>query len=429
MLSWEKNKSSIGIEGGNSGWLKTQTLIGKIYTICYTNLDPRLREDDKLKTMPHITISSDEENLLKAQLEKRNDAEAARIQRYLEMPDLSRAESGPLRKLIDRITSLEQFQDFDIIQIPEIVPASESFDLFNFPPDHPARSKSDTYYVDDQNILRTHTTVMWYYYFMQQEIRAKIADNKPLGVLSYGKVYRKDEIDRRHMNIFHQVDGLYLHPTSERTITQDDLKEVLANVVKAAFGDEVKYRFNDDNFPYTHSSLEMEVDVSGKWVEVLGAGLVQSSVLEKLDVDPNQYNGWAFGFGLERLAIISMDLPDIRLLWSQDERVIKQLKLGQKFVEVSKYPPIIRDISFIVDKSFEPNNYFDLIRDIGGDLVEEVALLDKYENAEKFGADKISYTYRITYRSTERTLEAEEVEPLQDEVYKQTAQQFNAELR
>ena len=86
-------------------------------------------------------------------------------------------------------------------------------------------------------------------------------------------------------------------------------------------------------------------------------------------------------------------------------------------------------ISFIVKNTFEPNNYFDLIRDIGGDLVEEVQLMDKYENAEKFGADRVSYTYRILYRSPERTLEATEVEPLQDEVYKQTAKQFDAELR
>lgn len=366
---------------------------------------------------------------LRRHLTDRSDAEAARMQRYLDMPDLSRNDSGPIRELVDRIVGLEQFKGFDLIQIPEIVPARESFDLFNFPADHPARSKSDTYYVDDNNILRTHTTVMWYYYFGDENVRTKIANNEPLGVLSYGKVYRKDEIDRNHMNIFHQMDGLYLHPTSERTITQDDLKEVLANVVKAAFGPDIKYRFNDDNFPYTHSSLEMEVDKNGQWVEVLGAGLVLPEVLQRLNVDPNQYNGWAFGFGLERLAIIGMDLPDIRLLWSKDERVIKQLKLGQKFVEVSKYPPIIRDISFIVDKSFEPNNYFDLIRDIGGDLVEEVQLLDKYENAEKFGADKISYTYRITYRSTERTLESSEVDPIQDQVYKQTAEQFNAELR
>lgn len=382
--------------------------------------------------MANLNISQqelEEQARLLTELDKRTDSEAGRIKRYLNMADLTRQETGPIRELVNNITTLDQFKNFDTIQIPEIVPAGASFDLFNFPEDHVARSKSDTYYVDDENILRTHTTVMWWYYFQKEEVRAKITANQPLGVLSYGKVYRKDEIDRNHMNIFHQMDGLYLHPTSERTITQDDLKEVLANVVKAAFGENVKYRFNDDTFPYTHSSLEMEVDKDGQWVEVLGAGLVQPGVLEKLNVDPNQYNGWAFGFGLERLAIIGMELPDIRLLWSQDPRVTKQLHLGQKFVEVSKYPPIIRDISFIVDKSFEPNNYFDLIRDIGGDLVEQVELLDKYENAEKFGANKVSYTYRITYRSTERTLEAEEVEPLQAEVYSQTAKQFDAELR
>jgi phenylalanyl-tRNA synthetase alpha chain len=379
--------------------------------------------------MAELKISLDTQEKQIIELDKRTDAEAARIKRYLNMADLSRKESGPIRELVNNIVGLEQFKDFDTIQIPEIVPASASFDLFNFPEDHVARSKSDTYYVDEENILRTHTTVMWWYYFQQAEIREKIAANKPLGVLSYGKVYRKDEIDRNHMNIFHQMDGLYLHPTSEKTITQDDLKEVLANVVKAAFGPEVKYRFNDDNFPYTHSSLEMEVDKDGAWVEVLGAGLVQPGVLEKLDVDPEKYNGWAFGFGLERLAIIGMELPDIRLLWSEDPRVTKQLHLGQKFVEVSKYPPVVRDISFIVKNDFEPNNYFDLIRDIGGDLVEQVELTDKYENAEKFGQDRVSYTYRILYRSPDRTLEAAEVEPLQAEVYSQTAKQFDAELR
>ncbi|HEX3099809.1 MAG TPA: hypothetical protein VHQ41_02440 [Patescibacteria group bacterium] len=379
--------------------------------------------------MANLTIPSDEENRLKVELEKRTDAEAQRIKRYLNMADLSRKEGNPIHELVTNISGLDQFNGFDIIKSPEIVPIGPAFDLFNFPPEHPARSKSDTYFVDETNILRPHTTVMWYYYFQQPEVRAKIAASEPLGVLSFGKVYRKDEIDRNHMNIFHQMDGLYLHPTKDRTITQDELKEVLVNVVKAAFGPDIKYRFNDDTFPYTHSSIEMEVDKDGQWVEVLGAGLVNPEVLKRLDVDPDQYNGWAFGFGLERLAIIGMELPDIRLLWSEDPRVVRQLKLGQKFEAVSKYPPVVRDISFIVKNTFEPNNYFDLIRDIGGDLVEEVQLMDKYENAAKFGADRVSYTYRVLYRSPDRTLEAAEVEPLQDEVYKQTAAQFDAELR
>ena len=231
------------------------------------------------------------------------------------------------------------------------------------------------------------------------------------------------------MNVFHQMDGWYLVPKDQKIITTADLENVLVSIARAIFGSDIKYRFNPDTFPYTDPSLEMEIEREGKWIEILGSGVVKGSVLEKMGVDSKIYNGWAFGFGLERLAIVSMNLPDIRLLWSGDERVKRQLKLGHRFSEVSKFPPITRDISFIVDKNFVPNNYFDLIRDIGGDLVEEVKLLDKYEDPKKFGADKVSYTYRIIYRSNERTLTTEEIDPLQDRIYKETAAQFKAELR
>jgi phenylalanyl-tRNA synthetase alpha chain len=128
----------------------------------------------------------------------------------------------------------------------------------------------------------------------------------------------------------------------------------------------------------------MEVEIGGRWIEVLGCGIMTDAIIKNLGLDPNEWSNWAFGFGLERLAIISMDLPDIRLLWSNDERVVKQLKLGKKFIEVSKYPPIVRDISFVVPNTFVPNDYFDLVREIASDLVEEIKLLDKYENCEKF---------------------------------------------
>ena len=173
----------------------------------------------------------------------------------------------------------------------------------------------------------------------------------------------------------------------------------------------------------------MVIEKHGRWLEVLGSGVVKGSVLDKLGVDSSKYNGWAFGLGLERLAMLSMDLPDIRLFWSEDPRVKKQLKLGKKFVEVSKYPPITRDISFVVGKDFVPNNYFDLIREIGSDLVEQVELLDKYEDPKKFGAHKVSYTYRVVYRSPQRTLTTSEVEPLQNMLYEKTQKLFNAVLR
>ncbi len=379
--------------------------------------------------MRNEIVIEGQEAQLRKYLETKKDPESLRMQRFLNMPDLSRTPSSPIYEIAQRIINIPEFKNFDLIKVPEIVPTDITFDLFDFPADHPARSKSDTYYVDEKNILRTHTTVMWYYYLNQPEIKEKIARGESFGTFCYGKVYRKDEIDRRHMNIFHQMDGWYLAPKDKEEINRETLSGVLVKIVQAVFGPGVKYRINEDKFPYTDPSLEMEIEIDGKWVEVLGSGVVKDSVLQKLGVDPEKYNGWAFGFGLERLAIISMALPDIRLLWSEDPRVIKQLKLGQKFQEVSKYPPITRDISFIVSKSFIPNDYFDLIRDIGGDLVEEVALLDKYENEAKFGPDRISYTYRVIYRSPDKTLKTEEVDPLQSKLYEQTKAIYNAELR
>jgi phenylalanyl-tRNA synthetase alpha chain len=380
--------------------------------------------------MKEYIIPTEEEKKLLKNLEKRKDADALRMKRYLSMPDLSRTLGSPIAEVVNRIISYPYFKDLDIIKTPEIVPADVSFDLFDFPADHPARSKSDTYYVDDKNILRTHTTVCWYYYLENPEIKKRIAENKPVGCFSFGKVYRKDEIDRNHMNVFHQIDGWYLIPKAVGIIGQKDLEEALGNIATAVFGPEVKYRLNKDTFPYTDPSLEMEVEIEGKWVEVVGCGVVKGSVLEKLGVDSKSYTGWAFGFGLERLAIVSMSLPDIRLLWSDDPRVKKQLKLGQKYKEVSKYPPVIRDISFVVEKSFIPNNYFDLIREtIGEDMIEEVKLIDKYEDENKFGKDKVSYAYRIVYRSLDRTLTGAEIEAMHKKLEQKTAEVYEAKIR
>lgn len=376
-----------------------------------------------------IEIKSQEEEKLKKDLKKRNDSEAKRILRFLNYPDLTREKTGPLAELVGRVKNIKRFFNFDEVKTPEIVPADICFDLFNFPADHPARSRSDTYYVDDNHILRTHTTIMWYYHLNYESVKEKIKNKLPIGAFSYGKVYRKDEIDRNHMNVFHQIDGWYLSPKSKEIITIDDLKAVLIEIARVIFGKDIKFRFNIDKFPYTDPSCEMEIEVGGRWVEVLGSGVVHPAVLKNLGVNPNEYNGWAFGFGLERLAIISMSLPDIRLLWSDDLRIKKQLVLGNKYIEVSKYPSITRDISFVVKKDFIPNDYFDLIRDIGGDLVEEVKLIDKYENAEKFGKDKISYAYRIIYRSNDRTLLSEEIDKIQEKIYAETAKQFSAKIR
>ncbi len=374
-----------------------------------------------------IDARSENEARLRTILASRTDAEARRIERFMAMPDLSRTKGHPLRQIVEKALAAKSVAGFDIIRIPEIVPVTVTFDMFNMPAGHPARSASDTYYVDEENILRTHDTVMWYYYLNLPAIKKKIEKKESFGVICYGKVYRKDEIDRKHMNVFHQFGGLYLTPDEKETITLEDLKSALTEIAQSIFGKDVKNRFNPDTFPYTDPSLEMEIEKEGAWIEMLGCGLPRKSVLSNFGV--TGYNGWAFGFGLERLAIVGMKLPDIRLLWSTDERVKRQLTLGTTYKEVSKYPQITRDISFIVPDTFIPNNYFDLIRDIGGDIVEEVSLVDKYENPGKFGTGKMSCTYRIIYRSILRTLTNEEIGPLQARIETETKRQFGAEIR
>ena len=231
-----------------------------------------------------IIISRDEENQLIEELKKRTDPEAERIRRYLAMQDLSRTPGSPLFEMVERVKNVPSQKDFDIINIPEIVPAYISFDLFNFEQDHPARSKSDTYYVDDENILRTHDTVFWYYYLNRPEIKERIKNNESFGTLCYGKVYRKDEIDRRHMNIFHQMGGWYLSPDSEKVLQLNDLKNILSEIVKSIFGPNIIYRFNEDVFQYTDPSLEVEIQVDGEWVELLGGGMPKKAVLQNMGV-------------------------------------------------------------------------------------------------------------------------------------------------
>jgi phenylalanyl-tRNA synthetase alpha chain len=373
-------------------------------------------------------ISTAEQDRLLKELEARTDIEASRMKRYLGMPDLSRTPGSPLFELVRLARSTDALKHLDNIVIPEVVPTSALFDLFDFAPDHPARSKSDTYFVNDQNALRTHDTVMWYYYLNLPEVKQRIARGESVGTVCYGKVYRKDEIDRRHMNVFHQFGAWFLQPDSKGIMPIDELKKVLAEIVEGLFGKNVEYKFLEDTFPYTDPSLQIEVKVGDRWIEIMGGGMPKKSVLKNLGLEG--YNGWAFGFGLERLAIIGMELPDIRLLWSTDERVTKQLKLGQKFKEVSKFPAIVRDISFVVDAAnFAPNNYFDLVRDVIGDLAEEMALVDQYENAAKFGAGKKSYAYRITYRSLERTLTDAEVNALHKKLEERTKEVFGATVR
>lgn len=378
----------------------------------------------------NIVINDPNEAVLISELEKRTDIKAERIRRFLKLPDLTKKENSPIKILADRILGLPRFVDFDTIEIPKIVTVKEEFDILNSPDNHPSRKETDTFFINSVHHLRTQMTVMWPFYLRQKEIIEKLEKGGEIKALASGIVFRKDEIDRKHFPAFHQIDGLLICKKDKKIITLDDLKDVEAEMTKAIFGQDVEFRFLVDSFPFTDPSVQIEIKFNNDWIEVVGSGLVHQQVLKNLNIDPEIYNGWAFGFGIERLAMVKMDIPDIRIFWSEDERITSQFKdINSKYKEVSKYPATSRDISFIIDKDINLNNYYEIVRDFAENLIEEVKLIDQFEDDEKFGKDRKSYTFRITYCSPERTLTNEEINIIQEKIREKTAQDLNAVLR
>jgi len=380
--------------------------------------------------MQRIVIENLKEKKLIEELNKRSDIKAERIKRLLALPDLTKKENSPVKILVDAILNLPRFKDFYVVEFSKIVTVEENFDVLNTPKDHPSRRESDTYYLDEENILRTQTTTMWPYCLRDERIQKILREEGKIGIMAPGIVFRKDEIDKSHYPAFNQIDGLYICKKKDHEITRKELEDIQADAAKAVFGENCEYRFLDDTFPFTDPSTQIEVKFGDKWMELSGSGLVHTECLKNFGLDPEIYNGWAFGFGVDRWAMVKMGITDIRALWSDDPRIASQFKdINSKFKEVSKFPETVRDISFIIDKKINLNNYYEIVRDFADNLIEEVKLLDEYENEEKFGVDKKSYTFRITYRSMERTLTNEEINKIQEKIRQKTEQDLNAILR
>jgi phenylalanyl-tRNA synthetase alpha chain len=194
-------------------------------------------------------------------------------------------------------------------------------------------------------------------------------------------------------------------------------------------------RWNSEYFPFTDPSFELEVEFNGKWMEVLGCGVIHREVLTN-SLRAQDY-GWAFGLGLERLAMILFDIPDIRLFWSTDERFLSQFQSGKviKFIPYSKFPQCYKDVSFWLppasnvnskEDSIHPNDIYELMREIAGDLVEKVELIDQFQHPKTL---KKSHAYRITYRSMDRNLTNKEIDEIQWKVRDELVKKLKVELR
>lgn len=218
-------------------------------------------------------------------------------------------------------------------------------------------------------------------------------------------------------------------------IVEDDLKSILTGLARYLFGD-VEIRWRVDYFPFTEPSFELDVFFNDDWMEVLGCGVIHDDVMA--NAKKSTQVGWAFGMGLERLAMVLFGIPDIRLFWTNDDRFLSQFKDGQinKFESYSKFPICYKDVSFWLPQNVEGdvnspklvhiNDIFEVIRNIGGDLIEKVELFDEFVNPKN---GKKSQAYRVTYRSMDRSLTNVEVDLIQNEIRQALVDQLSVTLR
>ena len=230
----------------------------------------------------------------------------------------------PCTLALEEVERIFAGMGYEIVEGPEIEKDYYNFEALNIPANHPAKDEQDTFYINSDIVLRTQTSPV--------QVRTMEKGKLPLRMISPGRVFRSDEIDATHSPSFHQIEGLIV----DKNVTLADLKGTLEMFAKEMFGENTKVKFRPHHFPFTEPSAEMDVSCfkcGGKgcrfckgsgWIEILGCGMVHPKVLERCNVDTNEYTGFAFGVGLERIALLKYEIDDMRLLYENDERFLKQ---------------------------------------------------------------------------------------------------------
>ena len=279
---------------------------------------------NQLRADIEAAIDARREILSKALLEMKLQQEALDVTLPGEADRLGH--KHPMYNVLDQIKEIFVGMGFEILDGPEVERAEYNFDKLNIDEGHPSRDWTDTFYFteDGKILLRTQTSPM--------QIHAMETRELPIRVLAPGRVYRKDEVDATHSPMFHQIEGLVV----DKGVTMADLKATLNLVVEQIYGKGTVTRFRPHHFPFTEPSCELDIQChkcGGKgcptckgegWIEVLGAGMVHPKVLAGCGIDPDVYSGWAFGMGLERLAMGEYKITDLRLIFENDERFLQQ---------------------------------------------------------------------------------------------------------
>ena len=227
-----------------------------------------------------------------------------------------RLQNGALHILSQTMREVENIflsMGFDVMTGPEVEQEHYNFEALNIPEFHPARDMQDTFYLLNKFLLRTQTSPI--------QIRTMEKYKPPLRIIAIGRCYRKDPPDAHHFPIFHQVEGLVV----DKNINFANLKATLSTFTKRMFGENVEVRFNPSYFPFVEPGAETSINFGG-WLEMGGSGMVHPNVLKNVGIDPEEYQGFAFGWGIERIAMVKYNIPDIRLFYKNDLRFLNQFK-------------------------------------------------------------------------------------------------------
>jgi phenylalanyl-tRNA synthetase alpha chain len=277
---------------------------------------------NEVRTAIENDISARREAIAKAKLAAKLSLEAIDV--TVPPKKIQLGKRHPLDQIEEELRSTFRSMGFEIAEGPEVEYDTYNFQKLNIPENHPARDTQDTFYITDKVLLRSQTSPV--------QVRVMENQRPPIRIISPGRVYRADEIDATHSPIFHQCEGLVV----DKGITMSDLKGVLETFAKQTFGENTRIRFRPHHFPFTEPSAEVDVSCfvcGGKgcrvcknegWIEILGAGMVHPNVLRGCNIDPEVYSGFAFGFGIERIAMIQYSIDDMRNLYENDLRFLSQ---------------------------------------------------------------------------------------------------------
>ena len=269
-------------------------------------------------------IGEAQKKIAERELEKRLENEKVDVTMPVE--GRSAGSLHPMSIVLEQLLDIFTGMGFEAVEGPEVELDHYNFELMNIPKNHPARDAQDTFYIDDNVVLRTHTSPV--------QARIMTTRKPPIRIVSFGRVYRADEADATHSPVFHQLEGLVI----DEDISMGDLKGTLDTFARRLYGEGVTTRFRPSFFPFTEPSAEVDLTCAacrGKgcrickgtgWIEVLGSGMVNPKVLEMCGIDSRKYSGFAFGMGVERLSNLKYNVPDMRYLYENDVRFLRQFR-------------------------------------------------------------------------------------------------------